>query len=102
MGRHGLAQVYRAILKGGEGARERRLNHSVGQLTAPRSAWAPHVPGFSEPRVLAHQFLAQRRHTPSAFLAFGMATPVPLVEEGNSGFHGIFEIVAADEAGVVG
>jgi hypothetical protein len=33
---------------------------------------------------------------------FGIATPVLSVEEGSGGFSGIFEIVAADKAGVVG
>jgi hypothetical protein len=36
------------------------------------------------------------------FWRFGMATPVLSVEEGRSGFSGIFEIVAAAKAGVVG
>jgi hypothetical protein len=42
---------------------------------------------------------AQRRPTRSAFLLFGMATPVLSVEEGAAALLASFEIVAPDKVG---
>ena len=58
------------------------------------------MPGFSEPRVLADQF--QRNGVIVSVFDVRNGTPVLSVGEERGGFSGIFEIVAAAKAGVVG
>jgi hypothetical protein len=52
--------------------------------------------------VFADQFQRNGVTLGQAFLLFGMAIPVLSVEEGRCSFSGIFEIVTADKAAVVG
>jgi hypothetical protein len=59
-------------------------------------------PGFSEPRVFADQFQRNGVILDQRFRCLEWPTPVLSVGEERGGFTGIFEIVAADKAGVVG